>query len=383
MNEKKKILYVWKSAFPWDVRVEKICMSLLNNGYDVYLACLWDNEPNEREDYNGLKIIRIGYKKDKKNYNPLPFNKFWKNELDEIIKELNPNLIINREIILADISGKLAKKYNIPIIMDMAENYPAVMKNWDKYKNTLLKKIIFVWSGLTNLFERYTTKLMNGILVVCPENKNRIVNRYNLDSNAVEIVYNSPSKMFFDFKRFNEDRDYKVIAYHGFINSERNLEQLLDVAREFKQYEFHLWGVITNDSTIKEDFKDCSNIKFFGRYKLNDLKEIIKQTDIGILPYIIDEHINNTISNKFFDYMANGIPVLCSSAKPMISLIDKTNCGVYADFSNKDTIREGLNNLQNYDWKKMGKNGYNAFKNEFNWEEDEKRLFSFVERFIK
>lgn len=383
MKNKKKIFYIWKSAYPWDVRIEKICKTLFNQGYEPYVICKWEGENSEIEKIDGINIIRVGFNQNSKKYIPLPFNPYWKVEIEKLIIKYKPDLIFNREIILADISGKLAKKYNIPIIMDMAENYPAVIKNWKKYTNNIVKRLIFKKSNLVYKLEEKTTSLMDGIIVVCQENKQRLIDKYNLDSDKIEIIYNTPSKRFFNFKRFEDKREYKTIAYHGYINNERNLEEFLDVAKEFKDYDFHLWGKVTSDSQIELVFKNHDNIKFFGEYNLANLKEIIKQTDIGILPYVNDEHINNTISNKFFDYMANGIPVLCSNAKPMVELIDEISCGSYYNLSSEENIRDALTKLKNNNLDEMGKNGYDAFTNKYNWEEDEKKLIGFLESFIK
>lgn len=373
---------MWKSGYPWDVRIEKICLALHNAGFEVYIICRWEGEELDKDVIDGINIIRVGYNQNAYKFSPLPFNPFWRKALEKLILDIKPNLIINREIILADISGKLAKKYNIPIIMDMAENYPSAMQNWKKYTNSFVKRLIFKHSKLVYNLEKMTSKMMNGILVVCEENKDRIIKKYRLDKDNIEVVYNTPPKDFFNFKRFEDDRPYKIIAYHGFINTERNLEFFLNVAKDFNDFEFHIWGKVTSDSNIKSAFSKYPNIKFFGEYKLKDLNEIIKKSDIGLLPYILDEHINNTISNKFFDYMANGIPIICSKAKPMMRLIDELGVGVYFDFSNKENIENALFNLTKYDFKNFGENGFQAFRDKFNWENDKKRLISFVEKFI-
>jgi len=378
LAKRKTIFYIWKSAYPWDVRVEKICMALLEANYDVYIVCKWEGEELEEEIVNGLNILRVGYKESSQKYSPFPFNPFWKKSIESLIQKHKPDLLINREIILAEISGKLAKKYNIPIVMDMAENYPAAMKNWKKYNDSFLKRFIFNTLEIAYKLESFCLKLMTGVLVVCTENKNRLIYNYKFNKDNIKIIYNTPSIKSFNFKRDEVDREFKTIAYHGYINNERNLEIFLDVAKDFSDLNFDIWGKITSESTIKEDFNIYSNINFYGEYDLNSLKEIIKDTDIGVLPYKIDEHINNTISNKLFDYMANGIPVITSKAIPMTTLIDEYHNGVYYDFSDRNGIRKCLSELNKYDWQQLGKNGRKAFLQEFNWENDKKKLIEFI-----
>lgn len=359
------------------MRIEKICSALVEFGYEVYIICLWGNEKEQSEEINGINIIRIGFQSNLRKFTPIPFNPFWKKSLTKLINEHKPNLIINREIILADISGRIAKKYNIPIVMDMAENYPSVMKLWKKYSDTFLKKLVYHHIDLPTWLEKDSLKYMNGVITVCDENSKRLENEYGYKGKQVTI-YNSPSKEFFDFKRFELKRKYTTIAYHGYINTERNLDNVLDVGKEFNELKFEIWGSGVLLKELKQKYSKYSNIEFFGEYNLTDLKSIIKSTDIGILPYILSPHIHNTISNKMFDYMACGIPVLTSKSNAMMNLISKTGCGYYHNFEDNEEIFKVFSNLDKYDWESKGRNGYNSFIKEFNWESDKEKLKEYI-----
>ena len=80
--------------------------------------------------------------------------------------------------------------------------------------------------------------------------------------------------------------------------------------------------------------------------------------------------------------MACGIPVLTSKAKPMTKLIDENKIGYYCDFDSETEIFNVFSKLNEIEWKKLGENGFNTFQNEFNWENDKKKLKEFVEEYI-
>lgn len=381
MSNKKKIFYIWKSAYPWDVRIEKICSALVEFGFETYIICLWDGEEKQEETINGINILRVGFNQNKRNYLPIPYNPNWKKSIEQYIKSIKPDLIINREIILADISGKLAKKYEIPIIMDMAENYPAAMKLWKKYSDSLVKKLIYHQIDMPKWLEKKSLELMDGVIVVCDENGERIRNEYNYE-NYIETIYNTPSLNFFNFRRFDQERDYITISYHGYINTERNLDKVLSVGSKFNKLKFDIWGDGVLLEELKSKFAKFDNITFYGAYKLENLNNIIQSTDIGILPYSLNDHIHNTLSNKMFDYMACGIPVLTSQAKSMVNFIDKYDIGYYFDFEDEKNIEETFSKLSSLDWAAKAKNGLKAFQSEFNWENDKTKLREFLERFI-
>ena len=223
-KHKKKVLYIWKSPYPWDVRVEKICKSL-SKKYDVMILARWGGENKRTEYIDGIKVRRVGFKKNSKLSTPVSFNPYWKYEIERAINDYLPNLIIVREIMLGTVSGKLAKKYNIPIAMDMAENYPAIIKEWDNYKNSLLKRFLFQSLEISKRTEKNSLKYMNNVFVVCEENKDRLYEEYSYDDNKTVVIRNTPA-----LNSYETERDFSLpikLGYHGYINTERNLFKFL------------------------------------------------------------------------------------------------------------------------------------------------------------
>ena len=49
---------------------------------------------------------------------------------------------------------------------------------------------------------------------------------------------------------------------------------------------------------------------------------------IGILPFLATEHINITLANKLFDYMASALPIVASDVVPMRRVLSETEAGV-------------------------------------------------------
>ena len=74
--DRKKIIYVWKSPYPWDVRVEKICKSL-SKEYEVLILARWGNEAKKAEQIDGVTIRRVGFREKSFKSVPLSFNPFW------------------------------------------------------------------------------------------------------------------------------------------------------------------------------------------------------------------------------------------------------------------------------------------------------------------
>ena len=82
--------------------------------------------------------------------------------------------------------------------------------------------------------------------------------------------------------------------------------------------------------------------------------------------------------------MAQSLPVIVSSAKPLKRIVEETDCGYIFEAENAksltNTIIYILNNKNELLIK--GTNGYHSIKNKYNWEEDQKILFQIIQKIL-
>ena len=100
------------------------------------------------------------------------------------------------------------------------------------------------------------------------------------------------------------------------------------------------------------------------------------------MPYKNDEFINTTISNKMFDYMAMGKPMITSLAKPMQRIIKETQTGISVDCDSPKAIAEAILSIKELDIQNMSRNGIIFAKQKYNWQNDFANLASYIERFF-
>lgn len=385
----KKALYVWKGQYPWDIRAEKICNSLIKNGYEVYLLSRWFDGELERENYKGINIIRAGFNKQFTLTQPISINPIWKNAIKDAVMEIKPDVIIPRDIMLAEACGKIGRKYNTPVIMDMAEHYPAAMKGWKKYYDNVSLRILVHHLNIPELVEKRAVKLMDGIITVSEELNNRINTIYTINKEKLQIVRNTPDKNFIDNIRKGFCQPIRNFAYHGHFSQDRNLETLIEAfsiaAIKDKEIKLILAG-------SGENYMDCINIGskskakdriiFKGKYRFEELNQLYSETDIALLPFKNNDFINHIIANKLFDYMSIGKPIIVSEAIPMKRIIIETKAGIVVDCSNPENIAAAILNIKNLNLQEMSENGIKAFKEKYNWEVDSKNMINFIERII-
>jgi glycosyltransferase involved in cell wall biosynthesis len=391
-------LYIWDADYPWDVRVEKICKSLSNNGYRVHIAARNLKKLPVHEVIDGIHIHRLkSYRNDTLNYMlsfPFFISPLWKKLIDGVVKTHKIDIIIVRDLPMA-ISGILAgKRFNIPVIFDMAEDYVAMLRRiWKRRKFSGLNLIIRN-PYLAEYVEKYTLKNIDHILVVVEESKNILLER-GFSKDKVTIVENTPPIDNLDLDKIHIDKfDYDLMTsrftliYTGGIQLGRGIqtvfESIPEIIKTIPDFLFVIIGDGYAVDTLKKYAKDMDisdYILWKGWLDHKHLLKYISLCNVGVIPHLKTEHTDTTMPNKIYDYMLLGLPVIASDTTPMKRLIDNEKCGVTFQSGHPNDLSNSLISINNY-LINYGQNGAKAVGCRYNWTEDEKRLVSTVNALI-
>ena len=128
-----RIGMVLDAAFPPDPRVENEAVSLVKSGHQVYLFCLEYGDEKVSEIINGIQVKR--YKSSKLEYKlsalvyTIPFYTFlMQKKIDQFITETKIEALHIHDIRIAQAVFNANKKFNLPIVLDLHDNMPEVMK---------------------------------------------------------------------------------------------------------------------------------------------------------------------------------------------------------------------------------------------------------------
>lgn len=384
-----KILYVWKSPFPWDIRVEKFCNSLASFGNNVTLLARWGGEHLQTEEFEKFNIHRIGYNVKPFFFNPFPGNPYWQKELRSAILKYKPDLIIVREFFLVDVVRKAIARDNIPLIFDMAENYPEAMRLWKKYNSSLLRRFIMHKVRLPDIYEKKAVLASDAIITVCLEQKQRLIDQYSFDPDKIEIVHNTPNMEWFSYVPKTIHIPPRTLGYHGYLTHDKPIQKFVKYFAGVSSESSPLKLLIAGDGdylnelkSIVMNSKQSQNIILKGRYPFNELPQILTEIDIGLLPYERNGFVDYTLTNKLFDYFAVGRPVIVSNSPPMVRVIKETKAGIIVDIDNEKNTKQIIKNLDRFDWEEMSKNAYTWAVSRYNWSIDSQRLLHFLMKYL-
>jgi glycosyltransferase involved in cell wall biosynthesis len=376
-----KILKVWFSEYPWDVRVEKIAQSLIQMDNEVILLCR-NNHGQPRIDSAGnLLIRRLPYiNRNKKTilnqvinapafFNPVWFFYIFKNAFC-----YKCDIIIVRDLPLTIPVIIVAKLLSKKVIFDMAECHVEIFKAFFKWYS--LDSFFVKNPFLATIIEKYTIRMVDFIYVMSEESKKRLI-QLNAKSESVSVVTNTTRLFPEKYSLVYEKKSHLKIIYIGWVNIWRGLNTVVDAIFKLKNEKNQIvfFDVLGDGDSSLEFTKEkviklglCNQINFLGWVDNSQIDSFMVQSDIGILPLYKKPHYDVTISNKLFDYMAIGLPVICSNITAMARIVLQTQCGLIFDSLNVSELCTVIETMHDPLCRsKFGQNGKQAINDFYNW----------------
>jgi len=357
---KQKVCHLTSVHNRYDPRIfYKECISLYNAGYDVTLIVA-DGKGNEEK--NGIEIIDVE-KKSANRFHRILITTFKvyresKKNNAAIYHFHDPELI--PFMFLLKLSGK-------KIIYDVHEDYIAAIL----YKEYVPKFLRIFISKIYSIFDNIAKKAFT---IVSAEK----CYRYHYPQ-GIQIL-NYPKIEHFDFKR---EKSGSTLIYTGNITIERGAFICAGILEHINSVNLYMIGKCSKDRA-KELVNRTNNdnrlvIEGIGTHVNYDkILESYKKEDLlaGLILFPEEGQYKDREPTKIFEYMAAGIPIICSSFPTWENIVKDNNCGICVDPLNPKEIADAINYiLDNPDQAKiMGNNGRNTVKKIYNWAIEEKKL---------
>lgn len=178
--------------------------------------------------------------------------------------------------------------------------------------------------------------------------------------------------------------EWPILLYQGGLQSGRGLERFVQAASKIRDAYFILIGSGRLEAKLKQmavDLQVTSQVKFVPTVPLSELPDYTCSADIGVQP-ILNTCLNHytTDSNKLFEYLLAGLPVIATDFPEIRRIVNKYNVGLLSGESLDDLVIT-INKLLN-DKKLMNSFKSNAFKERMllSWESQESILLEVYER---
>jgi glycosyltransferase involved in cell wall biosynthesis len=386
-----KIGMILDAEFPPDPRVENEAFSLIKSGHEVVLFCLQYGQQKPSEVINGIHVKRflsnkLEYKLSALAYTIPIYTFLMKAKIHRFITENKVDVLHIHDMRIAASVFSVNKKYQLPVVLDLHENRPEIMKFYPHLSKFPGKYVISSekWKLKEEEFIWKATK----VLVVTTEAKEEILSRVAVAADKIIDVPNTVRADFYNNPKplpeiINQYSNKFVLLYIGDTGIRRGLKTAIKSIAALKHkidtVKLVIVGKNASDSILKKLVKDLqieSYVDFLGWKEQRLFQSYILASDICISPLHRNLHHDTTYANKIFQYMSLAKPLLVSDAIAQKKLVEKVAAGLVhkekdvQDFSNKVLALYKSKPLRI----ELGTKGKDFVQNEFSWEKTSKKL---------
>ncbi len=379
-----KILAVYGADFPWDIRVEKLLSGLHAYGHEPHLLCRNLSRALACERVGDIICHRVlGPGTGPARFGflsmPAPANPLWRRALVRVLAEVSPDLMIVRDLPLSPLVIAEARRVGLPVIVDMAENHPAMWKDVAAGDPVFLRSWLVKNPILGRRIERQVVRQVDAIFVVVEEMRRHIL-ALGAPPEKVHVVSNTPPLEVVEkcASHPEEGAGRIEMVYVGYIDRVRGLQHVIEAMAILSPgsppIRLHVIGTGDYLPNLKDQVRRRGmdqQVIFHGWVDQRDLPAYLSRGNLGLVPHLKTEHTDTTVPNKLFDYMAAGIPVLVSDAAPLARIVGECRCGLIFPAGRPGDLAERLQQLTDPSLRgRLGARGREAIRDHFHWERD-------------
>ena len=353
-----KITFTVTNDLVYDQRMERICSSLHNAGYEVELiGRLRDYSKNIEKPYKNTRI-KLLFNQGKLFYLEYNIRLF----CILLFKKTDILCAIDLDTILPNFFvSKIRKK---PLVYDSHEyftevieltNRPRTQKIWVSIEQFIVPKLKYAYTVNQSIADIYFKKYKTPFSV--------IRNAARLDDIPEKMIKQEP-----------------YLLYIGAVNEGRGLKEIILAMKEI-----NMKLIICGEGDLYQDLQQLTidlklthKIEFKGFIQPKKLKEITANAFLGYL-LLEKESLSYyySLANKFYDYIHAEIPQITSNFPEYQSLNEKYNIAKLINL-NVDEIISTTNNLisDQGEYQTLKKNTKKA-KQSLNWNQEENKLISY------
>lgn len=369
-----KICHMTSTHREKDQRIfEKECVSLAKRGYEVYLV-----EQGITEDAKGVHILGAGETKKGRYYRLLarPVN-VWR-----IARRIDADLYHFHDMELLPY-GNLLKMCGKKVIFDCHEDFASRFARSDAILAPgCVKKLLQI---LYQWYEYHSVRKYDAVISVTPH----ICRRLKRMNPETYMITNYPLSDAEEWNREEQkDSPENAIVYAGQIDDTYRLTFITEAIQEIPDIRFRICGHERKEGDIDAIKAVDRNHKaeFAGRRPFMEIPAFLKT---GCMAIVLTSYCENSGwkagnigSNKLFEAMLCGLPVICTDYDYFKRIVEQNRCGLCINPYKKSELINAVTYLLEHpgEAREMGKRGKRLIERKYNWKTQEQVLFHIYER---
>ena len=363
-----KVTSLVLNNFVHDNRVMKEALTLLDLGNEVHIVCIHASGLEENEVINGIHVTRI---KLRSKWLPgfivfqaIKYLEF----MFRVIASFGKRDVFHCHDLNALPIGVMVKKFfnrKVKIVYD-AHEYETERNGLSNFSKSLSKflerrlikhadKVIAVSEGIANEYTRlYGVK--PHLILNCPEPKKESASNYLRE-------------------HFDIADSAKIFIYQGGLINGRAVQETIAAFSTMdndKVIVFVGYGHLAE--MVKEAADKNKNIFYHEAVRYEQLLSLTSSADVGLaLIENICLSYYMSLPNKFFEYMAAGLPVIATNLQEMAKIVERHNIGTLTEGNAVDKIVKSVSLMADADLSTFDK-GIEEAQEIYTWQNQETEL---------
>ena len=372
--KKIRVCDVVRNSVWYDPRVIKQIDEYVKADFDVYVIGEEDNRYNATEIERIPASVRIVKIKDK--------YKRFQNKINTVLKEISVCKSLAKEIAACkpdiihanDLDALLAayiatRSWKCKIVFDTHEVYTdnfgmasAVLKKlfWSFIESWIIKRVDLVVCVSNAAADYFAAKynIPKPLVVTNCAKRQRLHEHENVKSSYFEVLNHG---------QFYEGRGYDIMVEAAAISRNTQIKYVL---RGFGRMEPELRSFV--------DEKGLTNVTFAPPVKTTELIPAARTSHVGLAITVpINLNFKLSVSNKIFEYVSAGLPVIMSDIPEHRYLNDKYNFGIILKENTAECLRDAVMTMYENEglYREYSANA-KRLSEELNWETEFAKLLA-------
>lgn len=236
-----------------------------------------------------------------------------------------------------------------PYVFEVRDLWPEIPVEMGLLKNRFLIRS-------AELCERAFYRHAEHIVTISEGQRNRLLAR-GIPPEKLHVVYTGVDLQTFEAAEVNTEvieglgwRDRTVVVYAGAVSTVNNLGYVLDaarLARDDPRLGFLIIGRGKERATLEARASELEldNLAFIGPVPKTEIAGLLKACDAAIISAKNLECFAPGMPNKFFDYLAAGLPTFANYVAEHNDHLQENECGGYIDADDPGALVEVLRDL--------------------------------------
>lgn len=326
-------------------------------------------------------------------------------QFKELVRDIN-KIIADEDIDVihvhkrTDLQCLAALETGIPVIIDVHDLVCVIEDSIFGKQGHWAFNLPIVGRGFGKLFykkliqlEKDCLKRADYLTAVSPVMKFKLVSSYDLTDDKIEVLPNTVPINYCSLVPKNRGHlPFKGLMATSFFldknsKSHRNILPFINIIKNIDTLKVDLFGWTKgfNYRELELFFSEYPSITYSGLLSPAQYLQTIQKYDLGIIfnNPMYDKQIGEmSLPKKFFEYAANGLPILAYGSSQIADFINHFEIGAIFDELTEESVNKAIRDIEeNYEL--YSYNALNLVKKEYNWEIQAKLLLDIYSRSIK